>query len=71
MTKTLLEAIERGELSRDQLGELIADQAAEIGLSFADALELGRAGKLPRTLLGSDLSLLVQLFVRDGDREAT
>jgi hypothetical protein len=70
MTKTLLAAIESGELSHDQLRELIADQANELGLTFDEAVASGRSGKLPRNLLGSDLALLVRLWDCEEQREA-
>lgn len=58
----LLLAMEEGELTREQVRQLIAIEAETIGLSFDEAVCLARAGQLPRTALGADLELLVELL---------
>ena len=55
-------AMEEGELSPEQVRQLITIEAQAIGLSFDDAVHLARARQLPRTALGADLELLVELL---------
>jgi hypothetical protein len=54
--------MEAGELTKDQVRQLITIEAQTIGLSFDDAVRLARARQLPRTALGADLELLVELL---------
>jgi hypothetical protein len=58
----LQKAIEEGELTDPQLRELIAHEAAEIGLSYEVAVSRARARTLPRNHIGADLELLVKLL---------
>ncbi len=60
--RALQEAIERGELSDEQLRELIAIEADALGLSVDEAIQLARERRLPRTYVGADLELLVRLL---------
>lgn len=62
--ENLTVAIERGELSKDELQELITLRAADLGFSFVEALEGYRAGSLPDDYRGADLALLVEMFLR-------
>lgn len=62
ISASLREAIERGELTDDQVRELIALEAHALGLGVEDAIAQARAGTLPRTPIGSDLELLVDLL---------
>jgi hypothetical protein len=62
MTKTLQEGLNSGRLTRSQLRELIEEEARELGLSYDQAIERAREGKLPRNVVGSDLSLLISLL---------
>lgn len=59
----LLEAIERGEVTDDQLRELIALEARAIGLSFDEALRAAKDGTLPKNYVGADLELLIDLLL--------
>jgi len=59
---TLQDAIERGDLTEAQLRELIRLEAEALGLSFDDAVARARQGRLPKTALGMDLELLVDLL---------
>lgn len=59
---TLQEAIEHGELTEDQLRELIRLEAAELGLTFDEAVQRAREGTLPHDLLGTDIGMLVELL---------
>jgi hypothetical protein len=59
---SLVEAIERGELTEDQLHELITLEARALGLDHDEAVKRARDGTLPRTHIGADLELLVELL---------
>jgi hypothetical protein len=58
----LREAIERGELTEEQLRELIAFEAQALGLDFNEAVRRAKARTLPRNYIGADLELLVDLL---------
>ncbi len=62
MVRELRRAIERGRLTPEQLRQLIALEAQALGLSFEEAVRKARARRLPKTPLGADLELLVQLL---------
>jgi len=51
-----------GELTVEQLRELISAEARSLNLSFEEAEELATKGKLPKDALGSDLALLFELL---------
>jgi hypothetical protein len=60
---SLMEAMERGELTEGQLRELIALEARALGLDFAQAVARAKAGTLPEQYpLCADLELLVDLL---------
>ena len=58
----LQRAIEKGQLTDEQLRELITFEAAALGLSYEEAIERAKARTLPRNYIGADLELLVQLL---------
>ena len=58
----LQQAIEEGELTDEQLRELITLEAKAVGLTYEEAVKRARDGTLPQSLLGADLELLVQLL---------
>lgn len=58
----LVRAMERGELSRAQLRQLIELEAHELGLSLEEALNRARTGTLPASHIGADLGLLIALL---------
>lgn len=58
----LMRALESGELTQAQLRQLITIEAQAMGLSFEDAVCQARARTLPRTVLGSDIEMLVELL---------
>ncbi len=60
--ETLQQAIERGELTETQLRELIALEAEALGLTFEEAVERARHGRLPKNYIGTDLELLIDLL---------
>ena len=62
MPTTLVEAIERGELTQAQWRELIAIEADDLGLGIDEAVQGARQGTLPKTGLGADIELLVALL---------
>jgi len=55
-------ALDAGELSEDQLRELIRLEAEALGMTFEEGVAQARAGTLPRTLIASDLEMLVDLL---------
>lgn len=57
----LQRAIEGGELTREQLRQLIEFEANELGLSFDEAVEHAYNDTLPKNALGSDLRLLISM----------
>ena len=58
----LIDAIEEGEITRDQLRELIEIEAAEIGLTFDEAYASALAGTLPMSELGSDIESWLRMY---------
>ena len=62
MPASLVQAIDGGELTEAQLRELITFEAAELGLSFDEAVQRARARTLPKNPIGSDLQLLAMML---------
>ena len=62
LPKELKEALEGGELSMEQLRELIRLEAEALGFSFEEVLKRARERRLPQNHLGSDLQLLVEML---------
>lgn len=62
LPKELQEAIAKGELTENQLRELIALEAKALDLSLDEAIERASKNTLPRNYLGADISLLVDLL---------
>ncbi len=58
----LQQAIEEGELTDEQLRELITLEAKAVGLTYEEAIKRANDRTLPQSLLGGDLELLVQLL---------
>jgi hypothetical protein len=58
----LSQAIESGVLTQDELRQLITIEAQAMGLTFDEAVRQAHARTLPRTALGSDIELLVELL---------
>lgn len=58
----LSQAIESGELTQNQLRQLITIEARVMGLSFDQAVDQARARTLPKTAHGSDIEMLVELL---------
>lgn len=58
----LVKALESGELSQEQLRQLIGIEAAAIGISFDGALVGARENTLPKDPIGSDLRFLVKML---------
>lgn len=54
-SQELLDALDNGELTRAQLQELAELEAARLGLTFDEAVELAREHKLPKNPTGFDL----------------
>ena len=62
MAPDLLAAIESGELTHGQLRDLIGYEAGLMGLDYETAVARARARTLPKTAIGSDIELLVELL---------
>lgn len=62
LPRKLREAIETGELTEQQLRELITLEARELGFTYEEAVRRARERRLPHNVLGADLELLVQLL---------
>ena len=60
--KELVDALEAGELTDEQLRQLITLEARALGLTFDEAIRRAKDGSLPGCHLGADLSLLVELL---------
>lgn len=58
----LLEALESGTITDEQLRELITIEARELNLSFEDAVRLAASGGLPSGPIGTDIELLADLL---------
>lgn len=58
----LQSAIEQGELTLEQLRELIELEAKALGLTFDEAVHRAKERRLPHNVIGADLELLVQLL---------
>ncbi len=60
----LVKAIEQGQpITEEQLRELIAAEAKEIGLSFDEAVRAAQEGTLPSgCLFASDIAFLVDIL---------
>lgn len=63
LPEDLLETMEHGVLSQEQLQQLIAFEAGLIGLDFDEAVRRAYDGTLPNDPIGSDLRLLVSILV--------
>jgi hypothetical protein len=55
-------AIEHGELTNEQLRELIRLEAMALGMSFEEAVRRAHERSLPKNYIGSDIELLVELL---------
>lgn len=58
----LLRALDSGELTQDELRELITIEAEQLGLSLDEAIEAAHHDVLPKDPLGSDIQYLVKLL---------
>jgi hypothetical protein len=58
----LTKALETGELSADQVRELITLEASALGLSFAEAVDAVQKQTLPWSPLSADLGFLVTML---------
>lgn len=61
---------EDGELTDEQLVELITFEAAELGLTFDEAIGQAREYKLPKSDAGGHLQMLIWMLLYDHPSEA-
>ena len=60
----LLNALDEGYLTQELLRELIAFEAAHLGLEFDEAVRRGYEDTLPPNIMGDDIRMLVSLLDR-------
>lgn len=61
----LARSLESGDLSRDQVRELITLEASALGLSFAQAVDAVQHQTLPWSPISADLGFLVGMLGAD------
>lgn len=62
-SQALLDALDSGELTTAQLRELAELEAAMLGLTFDEAVELAREHKLPKNPTGFDLQFHIIMLL--------
>lgn len=62
-SQELLDALDSGELTRAQLQELAELEAARLGLTFDEAVELAREHNLPKNPTGFDLEFHIIMLL--------
>jgi hypothetical protein len=62
LPENLREALESGELTQDQLRQLIEKEAAFIGLDYAQAVKRARDRTLPPGVFSDDIEMLVAML---------
>ena len=60
--QAVLDAMQSGEITPEQLRELITCEADEIGLTLEQAVDAARTGALPRNPIGVDLEYLIDVL---------
>lgn len=59
LPQDLIDSIESGHITQEQLRQLIEIEASWLGLTFDEAVERARQNTLPKDYLGSDIQFLV------------
>jgi hypothetical protein len=59
LPQDLVDAVESGEVTQEQLRQLIEIEAGWLGLSFDEAVERAHENTLPKNYLGSDVQFLI------------
>lgn len=62
-SQELLDALDKGELSVENLKELIEIEAAQLGLTVDEAIERARKNTLPKGPLGTDLQFNIIMLI--------
>ena len=62
LPQSLLDAFESGDLTRNQIEQLIRVEAEQIGLSFDEAMTLARHHSLPKDPVGTDIQFLAMML---------
>jgi len=60
--KALQLAIKRGQLTDEQLRELITLEAQALGLDYEEAIRRAKERSLPKNYLSTDIELLLELL---------
>lgn len=63
LPQEILDAIDHGVVTQEQLKEIIAFQAKALGLEYDEAVQRARKDTLPRNTAGTHLRLLVSLLI--------
>lgn len=58
----IIEAMEQGRMTREQVQRLATIEAKELGLDFDEAVRLAHENRLPTNALGTDLLFLIQML---------
>lgn len=61
--QTLIDALASGDITTEQLTELIRCEADELGLTYEEAVALAEEGALPKGPLGTDIEYLLDMLV--------
>ena len=61
--QTLIDALASGDITAEQLIELIRCEADELGLTYEEAVALAEEGTLPKGPLGTDIEYLLDMLV--------
>lgn len=59
LPQDLVDAIESGHITQEQLRQLIEIEAGWLGLTFDEAVERARQNTLPKDALGTDVQFLI------------
>jgi len=60
--QTLIDALTSGDMTSDQLRELIRCEADELGLTLEEAVARAEDGTLPKGPLGTDIQYLLDML---------
>jgi hypothetical protein len=59
---SVIEAMSEGEITQEQLRQLITAEAEALSMDFDEAVSRARQGSLPKNAIGADIELLVELL---------
>ena len=62
LPSSVIEAMSEGEITQEQLRQLITAEAEALDMDFDEAVLRARQGSLPKNAIGADIELLVELL---------